>query len=95
MTPAFKKEFAWHALVLKGQAGICFIDRMYSPAKKLQTAINDATRDDIDKYMYEIFAFKKQYFECLEAMQDHMVDETEFDLRVFDEFTGLNFAHLY
>jgi len=45
--------------------------------------------------MYEVFAAKKKYLECLEALQDHMVDEPEFDLRVFDEFTGLNFAHLY
>jgi len=45
--------------------------------------------------MYEVFAAKKKYLECLEALQDHMVDEPEFDLRLFDEFTGLNFAHLY
>ena len=49
MTPAFKEEFARHAHTLKGQSGTCMIDLMYLPSKKLQTAIDNSVREDIDK----------------------------------------------
>lgn len=54
---------------------MCFLEVINQSSKKLQDGINNAVREDIDKYMYEVFALKKIYFECLEVLQDQMGDE--------------------
>ncbi|KAL4457035.1 hypothetical protein ABPG74_014673 [Tetrahymena malaccensis] len=90
-----QKEFKRLAHTCKGQAKLCYVSKMYEIMAALQKAIENNDRNEIDKNMYESFAFKKKYFECLYAVKGEDVDEPEFDLRVFDEFTHLSLASNY
>ncbi|KAL4508319.1 hypothetical protein ABPG72_003623 [Tetrahymena utriculariae] len=95
MQAPWQKEFRRLAHTCKGQAKLCYVSKMYKVLEKLQDAIQENNRNNIDKYMYEAFAFKKEYFECLYAVKGENVEEPEFDLRIFDEFTHLSLASNY
>ncbi|EAR99526.1 hypothetical protein TTHERM_00137890 (macronuclear) [Tetrahymena thermophila SB210] len=95
MSIPFQKEFKRIAHSCKGQAKLCYVYKMYEILAALQDAIGSSNRNEIDKQMYESFAFKKKYFECLYAVKGENVEEPDFDLRQFDEFTHLNLASNY
>lgn len=81
MDPAFQKEYKRQAHTFKGQAKLCYVNKMSDMMAHLQKAIETSNKSEIDKYTYETFSFKKRYFECLFAIKGENVEEPEFDLR--------------
>lgn len=81
MSPSFKEEFSRHAHTVKGHASLCYVDKQTMSTKNLQHGIDTEMKKEIDTSMYEAFAFKKIYFECLHAIKGELSEETEFDLK--------------